>query len=47
LNGDAYRIVFFVSALLILGTLYCLLQVDFKDSKGSRIQAFQGSSETT
>ena len=29
LNGDAYRILFFVSALLIMGTLYCLLRVDF------------------
>jgi hypothetical protein len=46
LNGDAYRIVFFVSALLIMGTLYCLLQVDFKDTKGPRILGFQGSSET-
>ena len=46
LNGDAYRIVFFVSALLIMGTLYCLLKVDFKDTKDSRIRGFQGSSET-
>jgi hypothetical protein len=33
LDGDAYRIVFLISALLILVTLYCLLQVDYSESK--------------
>jgi MFS family permease len=33
LNGWAYRIVFLLSACLILGTLYCLKRVDFQDAR--------------
>jgi hypothetical protein len=33
LNGDAYRIVFLLSLGLILGSMFCILRVDFQKSQ--------------
>ena len=44
-NGDAYRIVFLISALLILFTLYCLLKVDYREHQAPGIRGLKDSGE--